>query len=77
MIHKINLSPNPQGRLSVPVLMISSVLHSPNILHVSAYTHHPERDHRSGSFSPLEKKKGGKRGTVVDISVVRQRSKFV
>lgn len=65
MIHKINFGPNPQRRLSVPGLMISSVLHSPNILydslHTHIYTHHPVRDHRSGSFSPLEKKKEGKK----------------
>lgn len=55
----------------MPGLMISSVLHSPNILYVSShthkgkhthiYTHHPVGDHRSGSFSPLEKKKEGKK----------------
>lgn len=69
VIHKINFGPNPQRRLSVPVLMMSSVLHSPNILHISSHTytntHHPARDHRSGSFSPLEreKRKRGKKRT--------------
>lgn len=83
VIHKINFGPNPQRRLSVPVLMISSVSNSPNILHVSLHTYtntyHPARDHRSGSFSPLEKEKsGGKKGElVVDISTGQQRSKFV
>lgn len=38
VIHEINFGPDPQRRLSVPVLMISSVLHSPNILYVSTHT---------------------------------------
>lgn len=58
VIHKINFGPNPQRRLSVPVLMISSVLHSPNTLYVSAHTLCPARDHRSGSESGAGREEG-------------------
>lgn len=80
VIHKINLGPNPQRRLSAPVLMMSSVLQRPNALHVSSHTctntHRPAGDRRSGSFSPLEKEKRGEK-ELVDISAGRRRSKIV
>lgn len=75
VIHKINLGLKPLRRLSVPVLMISSVLHSPNILNA----HHPENNHIFGSCSPLEKiwKRLKGEEKVLFISLERQRSRFV
>ncbi len=68
VIHKINFGPNPQRRLSVPVLMISSVLHSPNILYVSIHTPPCERPQIWVIFSAGKEERGGGKRTVVDIS---------